>query len=89
MFNPYHPEDQVRSIGTTDTNQPREAMTGADMLAAWLAEDRDHQITGMFWAGDWICDLEDADIVDRHRGKAAIPDTAMRAAVEAARKAGK
>lgn len=65
-------------------------MTGADMLAAWLAENSSglsrsagqHQ----FFNEGWRCVLEGVDPIGRVDGYGPTPDAAMRAAVEAARK---
>ena len=62
------------------------SMTGADMLAAWLAEDKhNHRIGGVFWAGQWICEIELEDEEEMYRGTGSTVDAAMRDAVKKAR----
>ena len=63
-------------------------MSGADMLAAWLAEGIDHIVMGIErWPIiGWRCKIYDGG-VDKFKGTGPTPDAAMKAAVEAARKA--
>lgn len=58
-----------------------------EMLTEWLEEDKyNRQICGMFWAGQWICELAFEDEGDMHMGIGVTVDAAIRAAVEKARK---
>jgi hypothetical protein len=62
-------------------------ISGANMLAKWLAESRSHECRdiGPWLAVDYRCVIATADRVIK--GYGTTPDAAMKAAVEAARKA--
>lgn len=67
-------------------------MTGANMLAAWLAEDAEYEVVEIAsWpTGGWRCVLDTGrDAARTTKAFGPTPDAAMQAAVEAARRESK